>query len=142
MATVMIPAPLRRLTGGQARLSVSGGDIGSLIHALDQQLAHVRQVEQSRPLPDAAMLLEDRSVLHRHPPTGEVDHAGAQRLMATGQWCFVDDAACHLREGHEASSARMVARIWAAWATSPRSVSKVSMVGASSKSIQRTSSNS
>jgi molybdopterin synthase sulfur carrier subunit len=37
MATVMIPAPLRRLTGGQARLSVSGGDIGSLIHALDQQ---------------------------------------------------------------------------------------------------------
>jgi len=37
MATVMIPAPLRRFTGGQVRLSVNGGDVGSLIHALDQQ---------------------------------------------------------------------------------------------------------
>jgi molybdopterin synthase sulfur carrier subunit len=37
MATVLIPTPLRRLTGGQAKLAVNGSDIGSLIQAVNQQ---------------------------------------------------------------------------------------------------------
>ena len=56
-----------------------------------------------------AMLLEDRAVLHRHPPAGEVDHARAQRLVAAGEWCLVDDGAGPLRVGHEARSVRGVA---------------------------------
>ena len=37
MATVLIPTPLRRLTGGQSKLSASASDIASLIQAIDQQ---------------------------------------------------------------------------------------------------------
>ena len=37
MATVLIPTPLRRLTGGQGKLTIAGSDIGSLIQAIDQQ---------------------------------------------------------------------------------------------------------
>jgi sulfur-carrier protein len=37
MATVLIPTPLRRFTGGQAKLTVSGDDVGSLIQAIDRQ---------------------------------------------------------------------------------------------------------
>jgi molybdopterin synthase sulfur carrier subunit len=37
MATVLIPTPLRRLTGGQGKLTVNGYDISSLIQAIDQE---------------------------------------------------------------------------------------------------------
>jgi len=37
MATVLIPTPLRRLTGGQSKLNVEGADISALIHAMDSQ---------------------------------------------------------------------------------------------------------
>lgn len=37
MATVLIPTPLRRFTGGQAKLVVEGDDIRSLIQTIDQQ---------------------------------------------------------------------------------------------------------
>ena len=37
MATVFVPTPLRRLTGGQARVEVEGEDIGTLIQAIDGQ---------------------------------------------------------------------------------------------------------
>jgi molybdopterin converting factor small subunit len=37
MATVLIPTPLRRFTGGQGKLTVNGDDIGSLLRAVDQQ---------------------------------------------------------------------------------------------------------
>jgi molybdopterin synthase sulfur carrier subunit len=36
MATVLIPTPLRRFTGGQGKLTVSGNDVGSLIQALER----------------------------------------------------------------------------------------------------------
>ncbi|MDR7486782.1 MAG: ubiquitin-like small modifier protein 1 [Armatimonadota bacterium] len=35
MATVLIPAPLRRLTGGQARLQVDAATVGELLDRLD-----------------------------------------------------------------------------------------------------------
>src|SRR4029079_15750240 len=112
------------------------------VGTLDEQLAHVRQVEQAGTFANAPVLLEDRAVLDRHPPPGEVDHPSTQGLVATGEWCLMDHGAGPLRVRHEARSAPEVARRPAACATSPRSVSKVNMVGASSKSIQRTSSNS
>lgn len=37
MATVLVPTPLRRLTGGQAKLEVSGSDVGDLLVAINQQ---------------------------------------------------------------------------------------------------------
>jgi sulfur-carrier protein len=37
MATVFVPTPLRRLTGGQAKLSVEGGTVGALIQSVNQQ---------------------------------------------------------------------------------------------------------
>jgi len=37
MATVLVPTPLRRLTGGQAKLTVEGSDVGALIQTINQQ---------------------------------------------------------------------------------------------------------
>jgi len=37
MATVVVPTPLRRLTGGQTKLTVEGSDIGALIQSINQQ---------------------------------------------------------------------------------------------------------
>jgi molybdopterin synthase sulfur carrier subunit len=37
MATVLVPTPLRRLTGGQAKVEVEGADIGTLIQAINSQ---------------------------------------------------------------------------------------------------------
>jgi molybdopterin synthase sulfur carrier subunit len=37
MATVKIPTPLRRFTGGQGTITVNSSDIGALIRAVDQQ---------------------------------------------------------------------------------------------------------
>ncbi|HAJ38679.1 MAG TPA: molybdopterin synthase sulfur carrier subunit [Chloroflexi bacterium] len=37
MATVYVPTPLRRLTGGQAKVEVAGEDIGTIIQAVDAQ---------------------------------------------------------------------------------------------------------
>ncbi|GIV79503.1 MoaD family protein [Litorilinea aerophila] len=37
MATVYVPTPLRRLTGGQSKIEVEGETIASLLQAADQQ---------------------------------------------------------------------------------------------------------
>lgn len=37
MATVYVPTPLRRLTGGQAKVEATGEDIGTIIQAVDAQ---------------------------------------------------------------------------------------------------------
>jgi molybdopterin synthase sulfur carrier subunit len=37
MATVLVPTPLRRLTGGQSKVEVNGDDVGALITAIDGQ---------------------------------------------------------------------------------------------------------
>ncbi len=41
MATVYVPTPLRRLTGGESKISASGNDIGALLQAVDQQFPGV-----------------------------------------------------------------------------------------------------
>jgi molybdopterin synthase sulfur carrier subunit len=37
MATVLVPTPLRRLTGGQGKLTVEGDTISALIQTLEKQ---------------------------------------------------------------------------------------------------------
>ncbi|MCE7983995.1 MAG: molybdopterin synthase sulfur carrier subunit [Caldilinea sp. CFX5] len=37
MATVLVPTPLRRLTGGQGKLTVEGETIGALMQTLEKQ---------------------------------------------------------------------------------------------------------
>jgi molybdopterin synthase sulfur carrier subunit len=43
MATVHIPTPLRRLTGGQARVQVDGATILAVLEALDAQYPGFRE---------------------------------------------------------------------------------------------------
>jgi len=37
MATVLVPTPLRRLTGGQSKLTVDGATVGGVLNAVDAQ---------------------------------------------------------------------------------------------------------
>jgi molybdopterin synthase sulfur carrier subunit len=37
MATLLVPTPLRRLTGGQSKLTVDGATVGGVLHAVDAQ---------------------------------------------------------------------------------------------------------
>lgn len=43
MATVYVPSPLRRLTGGQSKLSVQGKTIRELLTGLERQYPGIRQ---------------------------------------------------------------------------------------------------
>ena len=43
MATVLVPTPLRRLTGGQAKIIIEGNDIGSLLQAVDQKFPGIAE---------------------------------------------------------------------------------------------------
>lgn len=42
MATVLVPTPLRRLTGGQSKVEVDGNDVGALLTAIDGQFPGLR----------------------------------------------------------------------------------------------------
>jgi len=42
MATVLIPAPLRRLTGGQSRIEIAAATVGDLLDRLDAAHPGVR----------------------------------------------------------------------------------------------------
>lgn len=42
MATVLVPTPLRRLTGGQSKIDVAGNDVGALLNAIDSQYPGIR----------------------------------------------------------------------------------------------------
>ena len=116
--------------------------------ALDEELAHVRQVEQPDPFADGPVLLDDRAVLDRHQPATEFDQPRAERAVGVGQRASGGSAprVRRSRRGLGAGRSRALARVRpassAARATSARSVSKVSIVAAWSNGIQRTSSNS
>lgn len=43
MATVYVPTPLRRLTGGQSKVDVQGDTVGALIHAAEAQYPGVAE---------------------------------------------------------------------------------------------------
>ena len=124
---------------------------------LDEELAHVRQVEQACRRPDGTVLRDDPAVLEWHEPAAELDELGSERLVAVDER---GDVRRLLEDvGHEAASpgtsrrpprssviasmpAVPVASASAAWATNARSVSKVSRPPASANATQRTASNS
>ncbi len=54
MATVLMPTPLRRLAGGQSRVSVDAADVGALIYTLEQQYPGI-----------AEKLLDDKGEIKR-----------------------------------------------------------------------------
>jgi molybdopterin synthase sulfur carrier subunit len=37
MATVLLPTPLRRLAGGQSKVTIDAADVGTLIQSLEQE---------------------------------------------------------------------------------------------------------
>lgn len=43
MATVLVPSPLRRLTGGQSKVDVAAVDVGGLIQALNSDYPGVAE---------------------------------------------------------------------------------------------------
>ena len=53
--------------------------------ALDRESSHVRDVEHPHSLSGGEVLVDDRRILHRHPPAGEVDHPATVRLVPGGQ---------------------------------------------------------
>uniref|UniRef100_A0A7C1FW32 MoaD/ThiS family protein n=1 Tax=Caldilinea aerophila TaxID=133453 RepID=A0A7C1FW32_9CHLR len=91
MATVYVPTPLRRLTGGQAKVEVTGSDVGSIIQAIDAQYPGVAD----RLLDDDGNLkrfinvfvndAEIRGLQGLHTPVGENDKVSIVPAMAGGQ---------------------------------------------------------
>ncbi len=55
--------------------------------AVESQLTHVADVEQTHALTHRQVLLDDRRVLHGHRPSAEFHQAAAVRLMPLVQWC-------------------------------------------------------
>ena len=109
----------------------------------DEELAHVRQVEQACPFADRAVLLEDPAVLDRHEPAAELDQPRAKLCVPVGKRRLLDrrvDVHASASAGDGTTASR--ARVAAALATSARSVSNVSRLLASSNPTQRTSANS
>jgi molybdopterin synthase sulfur carrier subunit len=43
MATVLVPTPLRRLTGGQSKIDVEGNDVGALLTAVNTQFPGITE---------------------------------------------------------------------------------------------------
>jgi sulfur-carrier protein len=43
MATVLVPTPLRRLTGGQSKIDVEGNDVGALLMAVNTQFPGITE---------------------------------------------------------------------------------------------------
>ncbi len=43
MATVLVPTPLRRLTGGQSKIDVEGNDVGALLTAVNSQFPGIAE---------------------------------------------------------------------------------------------------
>ena len=61
------------------------GEGGACVLALDDQLAHVGQIEQPGRRSDRPVLLDDPRVLDRHQPARELDDLRAQALVAVEQ---------------------------------------------------------
>ncbi len=91
MATVFVPTPLRRLTGGQAKVEVDGEDVGTLIQAVNTQFPGVAD----RLLDDDGNIKrfinvfvnddEIRNLQGMHTPVQAADRVSIVPAMAGGQ---------------------------------------------------------
>ena len=59
-----------------------GGERRTGVRPVDEQFAHVREVEQAAALADRPVLLEDARVLDRHEPAAELDEPRAEVFVA------------------------------------------------------------
>ncbi len=91
MATVLIPTPLRRLTGGQSKLTLSGENVGQLLRAVDTQYPGVADkvfdTDGNVKRFINVFLNEDeiRSLQGLDTPVGENDKVSIVPAMAGGQ---------------------------------------------------------
>ena len=67
-----------------------GGEGFAGVVALDEELAHVREVEEAGPLADRPVLVEDAGVLDRHEPAAKPDQPCAEGPMDVDQRRFVE----------------------------------------------------
>lgn len=91
MATVYVPTPLRRLTGGQAKVEVTGSDVGSIIQAIDAQYPGVadRLLDEDGNIKRFINVFvndaEIRGLQGLRTPVGENDKVSIVPAMAGGQ---------------------------------------------------------
>lgn len=90
MATVFIPTPLRRLTGGQAKVEVAGQDIASLIEALEARYPGFRDrlLDNSGEIKRFINIFvndtEIRTLQGKATPVGATDQVSIVPAMAGG----------------------------------------------------------
>jgi sulfur-carrier protein len=91
MATVLVPTPLRRLTGGQSKVEVAGSTVGSLLTAVDAKYPGVAQKvldEDGNVKRFINVFLNDdeiRTLKGLDTPVGENDRVSIVPAMAGGQ---------------------------------------------------------
>lgn len=91
MATVLVPTPLRRLTGGQSKLTVAADNVGQVLHALDGQypgLAEKLFDGEGNVKRFINVFLNDdeiRTLQGLNTPVGEDDKVSIVPAMAGGQ---------------------------------------------------------
>jgi len=91
MATVYVPTPLRRLTGGQSKVEATGQDIAAVFQAMDEQFPGVSEKlldEDGRVKRFINVFLNDdeiRSLQGMSTPVKESDRVSIVPAMAGGQ---------------------------------------------------------
>jgi molybdopterin synthase sulfur carrier subunit len=91
MATVLVPTPLRRLTGGQAKLTVAGDNVGSLLRAVDAEYPGIAEKVfdgEGNVKRFINIFLNDdeiRTLQGLDTPVGENDRVSIVPAMAGGQ---------------------------------------------------------
>lgn len=93
MATVYVPTPLRRLTDGQSRVQVEGGDLRALIENLDRQFPGFKdrlmdEEESLKRFINVFVNGEDvRRLQGLSTQVGEADEVSIIPAMAGGEEC-------------------------------------------------------
>jgi len=91
MATVYVPTPLRRLTGGQSKVEATGQDIAAVFQAMDEQFPGVSEKlldEDGHVKRFINVFLNDdeiRSLQGMSTPVKESDRVSIVPAMAGGQ---------------------------------------------------------
>jgi molybdopterin synthase sulfur carrier subunit len=91
MATVMIPTPLRRLTGNQSKITLEGDNIGTLIQAADAKFPGIaeRILDESGNVKRFINIFlnddEIRTLQGLETPVKESDRVSIVPAMAGGQ---------------------------------------------------------
>ena len=91
MATVLVPTPLRRLTGGQAKLTVEAANVGSVLHAIDAQYPGIvaKLVDENGDVKRFINIVlnedEIRTLQGLETPVGDADTVSIVPAMAGGR---------------------------------------------------------